>query len=168
MSWTELMTGPNKSVCIYTVSSGRVCRVGCLLLGQPSHLTVVTSADGAHSCTSHGHKFPLQLSLKCLSSTKTPVTSWLPLHADSQPLLRWHINTDLARLLINSNALLGFSVFVPHEGRGKKVKRKEASRERIDSFCICNSVPRCVSWSNPLFSCCFSPFLSVLVCTPFF
>lgn len=99
--YPELMTGPNKSVCIYTVSSGSVYRADCLLLRQPSHRTMVTSADCAHSCTSQGHKFPLQLPLKCLSSTKTPVTSWLPLHADSQPLLRWHINTDLAGLLIN-------------------------------------------------------------------
>lgn len=62
------------------ISSGSVCRAGSLLLRQPSHLTVVTSADWAHSCMSQGHKFPLQLPLMCLSSTKTPVTSRLPPH----------------------------------------------------------------------------------------
>lgn len=81
--YPELMTGPNKSVCIYTVSSGSVYRADCLLLHQPSHLTLVTSADCAHSCTSQGHKFPLQLHWSASAAPKPQ--SRLGYHCRRQP-----------------------------------------------------------------------------------
>lgn len=86
---------------------------------QSFHLRAVTSANSTHSFTSQRRKFPLQLLLKCLSSTKTPVLATTT-HKHTQPLQSSAINIDLHGLLVNKNALLVSSFLLSLRTNGIK------------------------------------------------